>query len=80
MPEDVTPNLLFARQPVISATNESLESTENPMDIQQPPPHVVDYWFDRLGLSLDHTSSENPLDATGSPFQVPLFDGTICVS
>ena len=50
------------------------------MDIQQPPPHVVNYWFDQLGLSLDHTSSENPPNAAGSSPQFPLFDGTIYVS
>jgi len=50
------------------------------MDIQQPPPHVVDYWFDWLGLSLDTTSSENPSNATGYPFQFPPFDGINYVS
>ena len=69
MPENTTSALLFARQPVIS-----------PADVQQPPPHVVDYWFDQLGLSLDPTSSENPPNATSSPFQVPLLDGIIYMS
>ena len=80
MSEDITPTLLFARQPLTSATNESFESTGNPSDIQQPPPHVIDYWFDYLGLSLDPTSSENPSNATSSPFQFPPFDGMIHVS
>jgi hypothetical protein len=56
------------------------ESTENPVDIHQPPPHVVNYWFDRLGLSLDPTPSENPSNATSSPFQFPLLDGISYVS
>ena len=43
IPEDITSSLLFARQPVVSAISESFESTENPADIQQPPPHVIDY-------------------------------------
>jgi len=77
---DITSGLLFARQPAISATNEPFEILGDPVDIQQPPPHVVDYWFDQLGLSLDPTSSENPSNATGSSFQFPLFDRTTYVS
>jgi len=73
-------SLLFARKPTISITDESSEGTDNPMDIQQPPPHVVDYWFDQLGLSLDSTSSENPSNATGYLFQFPPFDGINHVS
>ena len=66
MSEDITSALLFANRPVIP-----------PVDVQQPPPHVVDYWFDRLGLSLDPTSSDNHLNATGSPFQFPLLDDVL---
>jgi len=73
-------SLPFARQPTISITDESSEGTDNPMDKQQPPPHVVDYWFDRLGLSFDPTSSESPSNATGYPFQVPPFDDISYVS
>ena len=80
MSGDIAFALLFARQPLASVTNESFESTENSLDIQQPPPHVIDYWFHRLGLSLDPTSSENPSNATGSLFQSPQFDGIIYVS
>ena len=80
MPEDIISSLPFARQPVTSATNESFESTEDLVDIHQPPPNVIDYWFDHLGLSLDPTSSENPSNATSPPFQFPLFDGIIHVS
>ena len=78
--EDITSTLLFERQPLTSPTNESFESTEISLDIHQPPPHVIDYWFKRLGLSLDATSSENPSNATSSPFQFPKFDGIIHVS
>ena len=78
--EDITSALLFARQPLNSVTNESFESTEISLDIQQPPPHVIDYWFDQLGLSLDATSSENPSNATASPFQFPQFDGIVHMS
>ncbi len=80
MPEDITSSLLFAKHPVISATHESLERTEYLADIQQPPSHVVDYWFDRLGLSLDPSFSEHRPNATSSPFQFPMFDGIIYVS
>ena len=80
MPEYITSSLLFARQPVISAPNESLESIENPADIHQPPPRVIDYWFDQLGLSVDPISLENPSNATSSPFQFPMVDGIIYVS
>ena len=78
--EDITSTLPFARQPLTSATNELFESPENSLDMQQPPPHVIDYWFDHLGLSLDPTSSENPSKSTSSPFQSPQFDGNIYVS
>jgi len=77
---DVTSSLLFARQLAFSATNEPFGILGNPVDTQQPPPHVVDYWFDKLGLSLDLTSSENPSSATGSSSRFPLFDSTIYVS
>jgi len=73
-------SVLFAGGPTISITDESSKGTDNPIDIQQPPPHVVDYWFDRLGLSLDPTSSENPSSATGYPFQFPPFDDINYVS
>jgi len=80
MSTDITSSLLFSSQPAISATNEPFESLGNPVDIQQPPPHVVDYWFDQLGLSLNSTSPENPSNARGSSFQYPLFDSTTYVS
>ena len=74
IPEDITSSLLFARQPVISTTNESFESTENPVDIQQPPPYVIDYWFDHLALSLNSSFPEHRPNATNSRFQFPMFD------
>ena len=80
MSKCATSSLSFARQPVPSATDEWFESTADTIDMHQPPPHVVDYWFDQLGLSLDPTSSENPSNATGFPFQFPLFDGIDYVS
>ena len=82
MSTGVTSSLHFATQPVmiISATNEQFECTENPVDIQQPPPHVVDYWYDQLALSLDLKSSENPSNATGPASLFPPFGSTIDVS
>ena len=77
MSTDVISSLRFA---VISATKEPLESTGNEVDMKQPPPHVVDYWFDQLGLSLDLTSPENPSNPTSSASRSPPFDSTIYVS
>ena len=75
-----TSSLRFGKEPVPPTTDASFGNTEDPMDIHQPPPHVVDYWFDQLGLSLDPTSSENPSNATSPPFQFPPFDGIDYVS
>jgi len=80
MSTDITSSLLFAREPAISATNEPFGSLGNLVDIQQPPPYVVDYWFDQLGLSLDSISSGNPSNAISSSLQYPLFDSTAYVS
>ena len=82
MSADTTSSFHFARQPVlvIPTIDESFESMANPVDMQQPSPRVVNYWFDRLGLSLDTTLPENPSNPTSSPFQYPLFDGIIHVS
>ena len=80
MSECATSSLPLQSQPVLSTTDESFESTEDPIDIHQPPPHVIDYWFDQLGLSLDPTSLENPSNATDSPLQFPPFDGIDYVS
>jgi len=77
---DIASSLLFSSQPAISATNEPFGSLGNPIDIQQPPPRVVDYWFDQLGPSLDPVSPENPSNATSSSFQYPLSDSTTYVS
>jgi len=73
---DITSSLLSARQPAIAVTNEPFEILGDPVDIQQPPPHVVDYWFERLGLSLDPAPPENLSIARSSSFQSSLFDST----
>src|SRR5258708_6883270 len=52
-------NFALASMPVFSAIDQSPETMEELM-YMQPPPHVIDYWFDRLGLSLDPPSAENP--------------------
>ena len=46
----------------------------------QPPPHVIDYWFGRLGLSLDPTSSGYPSNSIGRLCPFPPFDGDEYVS
>src|SRR5882757_294111 len=56
----VTPSSLpSVREPVLPATDQSFQRTNEPLDMEQPPPDSVDDWFDLLGLSLDATSSEN---------------------
>jgi len=49
------------------------------MNIHQPPDHVIDYWFDQLGLSLD-LSSENSSNLVNFSSQFPLFNGIDGVS
>ena len=73
---DTTSRLALAG---ISAPDQSLEKMVDLVDIQ-PPPHVIDYWFDRLGLSLDPTSSGNPLDSVGFLCSFPPLDGNNYVS
>jgi hypothetical protein len=79
MSTDITSSLLFEQQLAISTTKELFGSLEDPVDIQQPPPHVVDYWFDQLGLSLETSSSKNPSNATSSSPQLPMLDSTTYV-
>jgi hypothetical protein len=45
-----------------NSEHELFESTDSPVDIQQPPPHAVSYWFDRPGLSLDPYIVRESLD------------------
>ena len=68
------------QRPVRSAPNQPIETTENLMSIQQPPDHVTDHWFDRLGLSLDQPSSENSSNPTNPSSQFLSFDGIDGVS
>ena len=51
---DTTSSLALASVPVFSAADQSLQSMEDLVDIK-PLPHVIDYRFDRLVLSLDPT-------------------------
>ena len=76
-----TPSLALASVPASSAADQSLQSMDDLVDIQ-PPPHVVDYFFDLLGLSLDPTSSwsGNPSDSVGFLYPFPLIDGNDYVS
>jgi len=63
-----------AQRPIRSTPDQPVETTENSMNMQQPPDDVIDYWFDRLGLSLDFPSSENSSNQTNFSSQFPLFD------
>ena len=50
-----------------------------PACTQQPPNYVIDYWFHRLGLSVQTTSAETLSNlptvetSSNSPTGVPLF-------
>ena len=74
---DATSSSAHASLPDFSSIDQSLESVEHSIYTLQPPPHVIDFWFDRLGLSLDPTSWGNP---AGSLSRLPPFDGNDCVS
>ena len=76
---EATPSLALASVSVFSAADQSLENMEDLVDIQ-PPPYVIDYWFDLLGLTLDTTSSGNPSDSVGFLFPFPPLDGNHYVS
>jgi len=56
---------------VHSLQNKPPEPSSAPNHPQSPSP-VVDYWFDRLGLSLDPVLLENPSNIP--PFGFPLLD------
>lgn len=45
----------------------------NPECTQQPPSYVIDYWFHRLGLSIQTTSSET-LNSIAVPPGFQVFD------
>ena len=68
-----------AQWPVRSTPDQPVETTDNSMNIHQPPDHVIDYWFDQLGLSLD-LSSENSSNLVNFSSQFPLFNGIDGVS
>ena len=48
----------------------------NPECTQQPPSYVIDYWFHRLGLSVQATSSETLSNSTTVPPLFQTFDDT----
>ena len=77
---DATSRSALASLPVFSAIDQSFESAEDSMYTQQPPPHVIDLWFDRLGLSLDPAPSGNPSNSAGSLSRFPPRDGNDRVS
>jgi len=69
-----------AHHPVRSTPDQPVETTENSMNIQQPHYHVIDYWFNRLGLSLDLPSSGNSSNLTNFSSHFPFFNGIDGVS
>ena len=53
--------------------DESLNGAINPECTQQPPNHMIDHWFHRLGPSVQATSLETSLSNSATvslPFQV----------
>ena len=46
----------------ITSTQYAYEGSVNPGYMEQPPAHVIDYWFHRLGLSLDAPVAASPSD------------------
>ena len=56
--------LSSAGQPGFCASDQSLGGTNDPPNIHQPPPNVIDYWFDLLGLSFDPAPSEDSSNLT----------------
>ena len=56
-----TPRLSSDPDTHITSTQHTYGGSVNPANIVQPPDDVIDYWFHRLGLSLD-----TPLVATFS--------------
>ena len=52
----------FPSEVDITSTQYAYEGSVNPDCVEQPPAHVIDYWFHRLGLSLDAPLGGNPSD------------------
>ena len=69
-----------AQWPVRSTPDQPVETMGNSMNIQQPPYHVIDSWFDWFGLSVDPPSSENSSNLNNFLSHFPLFDGIDGVS
>jgi len=80
MSTDTALNSPSAQRPVRSTPDQLVETTENSVNIQQPPNHVMDYSFDWLGPSFDLPSSVNSSNLTNFSPQFPFFDGIDGVS
>jgi len=68
IPAAAASELPSARQPVFSAIVQSSEGINDSLNIQKRPPHVVYYWFDLHGLSLDPASSESKNSSSSTTF------------
>ena len=77
---DATSSSVSASLPAFSAIDQFFEAVEDSIYTQQPPPHVINFWFDRLGLSLDPTPWGNPSNSAGFLPRLPPLDGNDCVS
>ena len=81
---DFTPaaalSLSSAGQSGFSASDQSFRGTNDPLNIQQPPPDVIDYWFDLLGLSFDSPPSGDSSNLTSFLTKSQLVDDVNDVS
>ena len=63
-----------------SAADQAFEGAENPVNIQQPPPGVADYWSGWAKHSLDPPPSENAPNPANFLSRFPPIDGISDVS
>jgi len=64
---------LRSRGDVISA-DQVFPGPANPEYAQHPPNCAIDYWYYRLGLSLDIIPAETPSNFPILPSALPVFD------
>ena len=72
-PSTVAASFLRPRGDVISA-DQAFPGPVNPGYAQHPPNCAIDYWFHRLGLSLDTIQAETPSNFPTLPSVLPVFD------
>jgi hypothetical protein len=66
IPIVVAPSPAYGEQPA-----PSFKGAGNPDYTQQPPDHVIDYWYHQLGLSVQTPSAETLSNSTTLPSSFP---------